>query len=400
MRERKNALPLLLVGIVLSIVLTACVGMQDFAATGTLPSVSDMAEQDSSNEEDADLSDVREDEAETVDASEEVKIDLDSIASELENGNGDESSEEVAEETEDEFTEASEEDKESTDEGLVTKAADISSQTDYTADDVAGYWKYDKFDNMYLALYDTGSYEIYDMESGDVTNKGTFTVKSASVEMMEKEGKDPQVLKIESLARLLDDEGDILSPYIPESMLTASDDGEISRSYGSVGYDDLVTKDDGKGMYKTHSLSRFCWISHPYNYYVGGDGDFLYTYDGDIAYATVRNITNDFHNWEGNVQDFVIAYTDDYLVKDFQYFYGEMENAADLKRQYNRTEHTVCDVNVNLWNDRYDIKCYSQLILSEFEDGTEFLILKNYFYRYGDMNSRERILKISGGGWK
>ncbi len=299
------------------------------------------------------------------------------------------------------FVEASDVKKEENNDDSFTRAAEDMEETEYTADDVAGYWKYENLDNIYVAIYDTGIYEIYDMKSGDVKSDGTYTVDGEGIVMTETGKDDGEYLQIESMVRLIDDQGDALVPYAPEGSIGASDesgDGKVSRATGSLdSIDDLVTDDIGKGFYKTKSVSRGCYIKYPFNYYCGAEDDFLYVADGYGAYATARNITSRYNSYDGTAKQFMDSTADGTLIRDFKYFFGDKTGYAEMHRKYNTSNTHLCEENVNLWNGKYDIQAKSIIFLSKFDDGDQYIIEINYFWTYGDKNSYNRIKNVMAG---
>ncbi|WP_031547857.1 hypothetical protein [Oribacterium sp. FC2011] len=283
----------------------------------------------------------------------------------------------------------------------IVRAALDREERSYSVDDLAGNWKYEKEDSIYLALYDTGKYEIYDIKSGDVTSDGSFKVDGNTLELTE-DGGDPQKITISSNVRLVDDEGDLLTPYIPESEKStdASGDNKITRAYGR--YDDDLTfsynDEDGRWMMK--SASRGCNIKYPADFYADAIDDFLYVYDGDEGYVTARDLTAAYYDYYGDDEDFVNDYSYLSLLDDFEYFYGEVTNVDNTTTKLNPTDKHFSECYANLMNDYYDIQCASTIFRSTFKDGTESLILINKFYRFGDKDEKERIKPVTAGGYR
>ncbi len=282
-----------------------------------------------------------------------------------------------------------------------TRAAEDMEETEYTADDVAGYWKYENLDNIYVAIYDTGIYEIYDMKSGDVKSDGTYTVDGEGIVMTETGKDDGEYLQIESMVRLLDDQGDALVPYAPEGSIGASDDsgnGAVSRATGSLdNIEGIETKDVGKGNYRTGSKAKACYIEYPYNYYCGAGDTFFYTTDGQGAYVTVRNVTIAYNNYNGSLKQFLDASSEGFLIEDFKYFYGKKTGYSDVRREYKKSDKCLSDEYVNLWNNSYDISCEAMIYLIKYDDGTEQLVQVNYFWNFQNKASFERVKHIKGG---
>lgn len=288
---------------------------------------------------------------------------------------------------------------ENSDNPIVRAVLDGEKKT-YAVKDVAGNWKYDKYDNMYLALYDTGKYEIYDIKSGDVTADGSYKVDGNELEITEK-GKDPQKMTIVSSVRILDDEGDLLTPYIPESELNQDAAGDnTTRAYGRARNDlDYVYKDE-EGKWQMKSASRRCYIKYPAEYYADATDDFLYIYDGDQGYVTVRNITDEFEDYYGDNEDFVNDYSYNSLLDDFEYFFGEINNVDNITTKMYPTEKHFSETYANLMNYDYDIQCASTIFYSPFKDGTEELVMINTFYRFADKEEKEALRSVSGGAYR
>ncbi|MCR5419627.1 MAG: hypothetical protein K6E98_01310 [Lachnospiraceae bacterium] len=327
----------------------------------------------------------------------EFQIDKTGMASELKDEYKDETSENT--EAEDEYVEAVNEGEKETDEEYVTRASGLDSETDYKASDIAGCWKYADYEDIYLAFYDSGRFEIHEIQSDDIVSEGEYTVDGTTIEAKEEGEESSQYLQIESKVRLKDDEGDIMVPYVPENEIAASTGGDnVARAGGSGSGDDLQYKDAGKGLYELRSPSRHTYLKYPYQYYANADGDFLYVYDGTEGYVTGRNITLDYQNWSGDAKSFVDKYADHYLMQDFQYFYGKAESAADIKRVYNPKKDIVSRVTANLWNGRYDIQCSSVINFSRFKDGTIYLMMINKFYTYGSKDAFNRVSPVVCGG--
>ncbi len=288
---------------------------------------------------------------------------------------------------------------ENSDNPLVRAALDGEKQT-YTTDDVEGFWKYEKYDNMYLALYDTGKYEIYDIKSGDVTSDGSFKVDGNTLELTET-GKDPQKITISSNVRLIDDEGDLLTPYIPESELeSSSSDGKTTRAYGNSRDDLTFTYIDGDAKWQMKSASRGCFLKYPQDYYADCADDFLYVYDGDEGYVTARNVTAAYYDYYGDDEDFVNDYSYLSLLDDFEFFYGDITNVDNITSKLNPTEKHFSETFANIMNDDHDIQCASTIFHSEFKDGTDTLILINKFYRFGDKEAKESVKPVTAGGYR
>lgn len=282
----------------------------------------------------------------------------------------------------------------------IVRAIIDEEKKSYTTDDIAGYWKYDKYDNMYLALYDTGKYEIYDIKSGDVTSDGSFTVDGNVLELTET-GKDSQKITVSSMVRLIDDEGDILTPYTPESELTEnSSDGKTSRAYGQSRNDLTYTYHDDDGKWQMKSASRGCYLKYPAEFYADAEDGFLYVYDGDEGYVTARNVTDEYYDYTGSDDDFVNEYSYASLLDDFEFFYGDADYADNMTLKLYPTEKHFSETYVNLYNNDHDIQCASTIFHSEFKDGTDTLIMINKFYRFGDTESKETIKPVTAGGYR
>lgn len=288
---------------------------------------------------------------------------------------------------------------ENSDNPLVRALLDDEKQS-YTLDDVAGYWKYVKYDNMYLALYDTGKYEIYDLKSGDVTSDGSFKIDGNILELTE-DGKDPQKITVSSMVRLIDDEGDLLIPYTPDSELTEnSADGKTTRAYTQSRDDLTYTYHDDDGKWQMKSASRGCFLKYPAELYADAGDGFLYVYDGDEAYVTARNVTDEYYDYTGSDDDFVNEYSYASLLDDFEYFYGDADYADNMTLKLYPTDKHFSETYVNLYNNNHDIQCASTIFHSEFKDGTDTLIMINKFYRFGDNESKESIKPVTAGGYR
>lgn len=277
-------------------------------------------------------------------------------------------------------------------------------EIDYTIDDVAGYWKYEDYDSIYLAMYDSGQFETYDIKTNDVISAGSYTVEDNEITITE-DDKDPQTISVISMVRLEDDEGDLLVRYSPEGVSTASSDeeGDGTRLYGMGEEDDIVIEDAGKGFYKIKSQSRECFMKYPYQYYAStAPGSVLYVYDGDVSYATARNLTGEYNQWTGSLNSFKKTANDQFLIEDFNYFYGKYSGASNLQRNMktrvqNKNVSTIAETTCKMYNGRFKIKCISDLLLIHYDDGVQKLILLNRFYRYGDKNSNNHLSRVSAG---
>ncbi|SFG62032.1 hypothetical protein [Oribacterium sp. WCC10] len=282
----------------------------------------------------------------------------------------------------------------------IVKAIESGEKLSYTAKDVVGCWKYEKYDNMYLDLYDNGKYEIHDLKSGDITSDGSFKVDGNTIELTEN-GKDPQIMQIASKVRLLDDEGDLLTPYVPETEIKADASGEkMNRSYGNPHYGDVDFAYDGDGIWKMRSKNMGALIKYPDSFYADYGDDFLYVYDGDAAYATVRNVTAEYYDYMGSDEDFVADYSDTSLFEDFRYFYGDVDAVEYSSCKLNPTDKHFSENYMKLSNDYYDVQCASTIFYSEFKDGTNYLIMLNKFYRYGDKDSKNSIKAVKAAGYR
>ena len=283
----------------------------------------------------------------------------------------------------------------------IVRAIAEGEKKSYALDDVVGNWKYDKYDNMYLSLYDNGKYEIHDIKSGDITSDGSFKLDGNVLELTET-GKDPQKITISSNVRLIDDEGDLLTPYIPESELTTETSGDkTTRSYGKNSGDDLTfTYHDKDGKWQMKSASRGCYLKYDPEFYADYGNDFLYVYDGDEAYVTARNVTDVYYDFAGSDEDFVYEYSYASLLDDFEYFYGDADDVDNMTLKLYPTDKHFSETFVNLMNPDHDIQCASTIFHSEFKDGTDNLILVNKFYRFGDNGSKENIKPVSAGGYR
>ena len=284
-------------------------------------------------------------------------------------------------------------------------------EVNYTMDDVAGYWKYEDYDEIYLALYDSGQFETYDMESDEVVSGGSYEVEDNEIVIVE-DDQEPQTMQVISMVRLADDEGDILVRFNPDGgAIIAENDEEDEESaenrlYGIHTKDDVITEDAGKGFKRIKSRSRQVLLNYPYNFYSGVCfDDTLYCYDGDVGYATVRNLTGEFGHWKGSVSKFKQAVGDTFIPKDFTYFYGKRTGIANVQREYSTKRksascESVCRTFCNMWNNRHDIQVSSNLHLMTLKDGTQQLVLLNLYYRWNDSRSKERILRCTAGALK
>lgn len=282
----------------------------------------------------------------------------------------------------------------------IVRAIMEGEKKSYTAKDVAGNWKYDKYDNMYLALYDTGKYEIYDIKSGEVTSDGTFKVDGNVLELTET-GKDPQKMTISSNVCIIDDEGDLLKPYIPEGELTENtSDGKTTRVYGQSRDDLTFTYHDEDNKWQMKSASRGCYLKYPAEYYSDAGEGFLWVYDGDEGYVTARNVTDEYYDYDGSDEDFVNEYSYVSLLDDFEFFYGDVDNVDNMTLKLYPTEKHFSETFVNLMNYDHDIQCASTIFHSEFKDGTDSLIMINKFYRFGDKDAKESVKPVTAGGYR
>ncbi|ETP73080.1 hypothetical protein UYO_0963 [Lachnospiraceae bacterium JC7] len=281
----------------------------------------------------------------------------------------------------------------------IVRAIESGEKLSYTAKDIAGSWKYDKYDNMYLVLYDNGKYEIHDISTDDVTSDGSFKVDGTTIELTET-GKKPQTMQISSKVRLVDDEGDLLTPYITEAELNSDSSGDkTTRAYKKSGSDADFAY-DGDSIWKIRSKNLGCLLKYPDDYYADyGDG-FLYVYDGDEAYATVRNVTEDYQDFMGSDEEFVAEISDSSMFDDFRYFYGDVDAVDYASTKLYPTEKHFSENFMRLSNDYYDIQCASTIFYSEFKDGTTYLIMLNKYYRYGDKNSKESIKPVKAAGYR
>ena len=266
-----------------------------------------------------------------------------------------------------------------------------------TAKELAGYWKYDAYDEIYLAIYDSGSYETYDLKSDDLLTEGKFEVNGAQLELTEK-GKDtPEILTILGSKRLKDNEGDTLSPYVPvkQTAADAADSSDVTRRYGSY---DGYYEDIGGGMYSLKSPSKGVYIKFP-SWCESGEGDdYVWASDGNMAYVTGRNVTDEYYAYPGTDDQFLKDVGAYYLEADFNEYFGASEGCADVKFNWGTEGNIVCTLSANLWNDWSDAWCTAKLFVSNFDDGTYEIMLANSFYGYGDNASRENAKQIRVGG--
>ncbi|MCR5733244.1 MAG: hypothetical protein K6G22_01435 [Lachnospiraceae bacterium] len=271
---------------------------------------------------------------------------------------------------------------------------DVTPEMSFTKDDVAGYWKYDAYDVVYLALYDTGSFEIYDLETDDLTSAGTYEIAGNQIEMTPVGQEDADILFIDSLMRLKDDEGDILSPYRPVKSTQVASTDEVNRAGAD---DDVIYEDLGDGNTKIRSSSKGVWMSYPSTYVASAENDFLWMYDGDIGYVTARNISDEYYNYEGSDEDFIKQIATSYLEQDFAQIYGDAEGGQDDTFAWGEGNY-LGSVGVNLWNSDYDISAKTTVFYSKFNDGTYEVVLINSFARYGDRDSIANVSKARIGG--
>ena len=379
-------------GVIAALSIAAC-GANDVPVAGTTTEAAETTEEATTE--------AAETEKEAEGKEEESKADDKKEEKEASKGNEDEESEDfnidfdsVSE------TKSGEKMDKNSDNPIVRAAMDREKQS-YTAEDLAGNWKYEKEDSIYLALYDTGKYEIFDIKSGDLTSEGSFKVEGNTVELTE-EGNDPQKLIISSNVRLVDDEGDLLTPYIPESEITADSSGDkMTRAYGGRYDDDLIfTYNDEDGRWMMKSASRGCNIKYPAEFYADAIDDFLYVYDGDEGYVTARDVTAAYYDYYGDDEDFVNDYSYLSLLDDFEFFFGEITNVDNTTTKLNPSDKHFSECYANLMNNYYDIQCASTIFRSVFKDGTEKLILINKFYRFGDKEEKEVIKKVTAGGFR
>ncbi len=267
-----------------------------------------------------------------------------------------------------------------------------TSESTFTASDVAGYWKYDAYDNMYLALYDTGSYETYDLKTEDLLSAGTFEVTGSLIEMTE-EGNDPETLEIISLLRLQDDEGDTLSPYRPVKP-TSNDPSEVNRA--GI-HSDVVYEDMGDGNYKIRSQEKGVYIKYPSWFIADEYNDFLWASDGGTGYITGRNITDDYYSFSGSDEDYIRDVAAYYLGRDFEEIYGPSESSDNETFKWGENGY-LGSFSVNFWNSGADIFAKSTVFFSPFDDGTYEVILINVFYGYGDRNAANNMAMPRVGG--
>ena len=281
-------------------------------------------------------------------------------------------------------------------------------ETDYTMDDVAGYWIYEDIDDIYLALYDSGQYEIYDKKTDEVTSDGSYEVKDNEI-LIEEDGKEPQVMQVISMVRLMDDEGDVLVRFNPDGGAIITEDkgsdkaDAESRLYGIYPQDDVTYEDAGNGNTRMSSKSRQVSLTYPGKYRTGIIfDDTLYAYDGDVAYVTVRNLTGEFNNWKGSTEDFKRAVGDTFIPKDFTYFYGKRTDVANTKRNFltyeqNEKCKTVMTSSCNMWNKKYDIQCCQTLMQCTFSDGAQQLVLLSLYYKWDNKKSYNHIANVRAG---
>ncbi len=321
-----------------------------------------------------------------------LNIDRESLSLGNEENTGEES--EAVSDINDYGPDAADAGKEKKPEELVRGAA--SEKKAFTADDVAGYWKYDAYDEMYIAIYDSGSYETYDMKTDDLLTEGKFEINGDQLEMTEKGETTPQILTILGLQRLKDDEGDTLSPYIPvkQTSADAADSSEVTRRYG---YYDGYYKDLGDGTYQLKSPSKGVYIKFPSWCNSGEGDDYVWASDGNMAYATGRNVTDEYYSYPGTDEDFIKDIGAYYLEADFNDYFGPTDGAADVTFRWGDGGTNIsCMLSENLWNDWSDVWCTAKLFVSGFDDGTYEVMIINTFYGYGDSYSKDiaRQMKV------
>ena len=285
-------------------------------------------------------------------------------------------------------------------------------EVNYTMDDVAGYWIYENFNEIYLALYDSGQYETYDKESGEVISTGSYEVDDNEVVITEGD-EEPQILEVVSMMTLMDDEGDLLTRFNPDGgpVIIAGDDeakeeDADSRLYGIHPTDDVVTEDLGNGWACISSKSRQVKLTYPKQYRSGVVfDDTLYVYDGDGAYVTARNLTGEFNVWKGSNKSFKEAVADTFIPQDFTQFYGKRKDAANIKRNFLVEEQSancksIMTTSCNMWNKKYDIQCNQTLLLLTFSDGAQQLVLLSMYHRWDNKKSRNNVVNVRAGALK
>ncbi len=381
---KKNILIALVLS--LSMGLTACNYVYPLpqASSGDVKAVTETAV----NEEKADTAEEKQEtsDPETEDAGMKDKLSLG-----LEEGDGEESAESELTEIEEDI-EAMAENTEKEPDKELSRGAELSDKS-YTASDVEGYWKYDAYDNIYLALYDSGSYETYDLKTDDLLSEGTFELDGSQIEMTEKGGEDPEMLQIISLMRLQDDEGDTLSPYRPVKSSSAGS-SDVTRDYEN---DDVEYFNLEDGNYKIRSRSRGVYIKYPTWFEADASNDFLWTSDGDMGYITARNITDDYYSYMGSDEDYIRDVAAYYLGEDFETIYGPADCSADEKFKWGENGY-LGSFSVNFWNSWADIFAKTAVFFSPFDDGTYEVVLINTFYRYGDRDAAANMAMPRIGG--
>ncbi|MCR5733245.1 MAG: hypothetical protein K6G22_01440 [Lachnospiraceae bacterium] len=288
--------------------------------------------------------------------------------------------------------------KEKTPDAEISRGMEITKK-DVTAADIAGYWKYDAYDEMYLVLYDKGTYETYDLKTDDLLSEGTFELKGSELAMTEKGAKEAEKLEVLGSMRIMDSDGDTLSPYVPVKQTAAdvSDSSNVTRKYGS--YDGFY-EDQGDGTYKFKSRSKGVFIRFPSWFSAGEGADYVYATDDNTVFVTGRNVTDEYYSYPGSDEQFVKDIGAQYLVEDFANFFGYYENCADTKFSYGDTANTMGVFSANLWNSYCDEYCATKLFVSPFNDGTSEIMLINSFYGYGDSYARSNMMETRVGGYR
>ncbi|MCR4655302.1 MAG: hypothetical protein K5770_03620 [Lachnospiraceae bacterium] len=330
----------------------------------------------------------------SADSSEQA-VSIDRAALSLGNDeNKGEESEEIEPEAADIAADASGSEKKQSDDELTRDFK--PAETAVTAKDLAGYWKYDAYDEMYLAIYDSGSYETYDMKTDDLLTEGKYEINGSQLEMTEKGADSAEILTILGPLRLKDNEGDTLSPYIPVKPTTAntSDSSEVNRRYGEY---DAYYEEQSDGRYKLRSPSKGVYLVFPSWYNSGEADDYLWASDGDIACVTARNVTDEYYSFAGTDEEFLRKVGSHYLVQDFFDIYGENDGIADSKYTWGNDNGTVATITANMWNDWYDVNVCTKLFVSGFNDGTCEIMIINSFYGYGDNSSKENMKAMAAG---
>ncbi|MCR4741131.1 MAG: hypothetical protein K5886_12840 [Lachnospiraceae bacterium] len=263
--------------------------------------------------------------------------------------------------------------------------------------DLVGYWKYDAYDEMYLAIYDSGSYETYDMKTDDLQTEGKYELNGTQLELKEKGGDDTEILTVLGTKRLMDSEGDTLSPYVPvkPTAADASDSSDVTRRYGSY---DGYYEEQSDGSYKLKSPSKGVYVKFP-SWYDSGEGDdYVWASDGNNALITGRNVTDEYYSYPGTDEEFIREIGSLYLATDFYEFFGSYDGVGDATFRWGSDSTTVGTLSANIWNDWNDLSCCTKLFVSNFKDGSCEIMIINSFYNYGDNYSKENMKAMTVGG--